>query len=100
MGSTHQRHLLPVPPPPAPNQPPVGADPRHGSTALGPWGDPPLTLFSKGKDDFGTGKGKHFGKDKGTECGKHKTKDKRAFPYKGGPYDVNEEKGGHDFPLP
>ena len=35
----------------------VGADPRHGSAALGPWGDSPLTIFTKGNDDFSKGKG-------------------------------------------
>lgn len=62
-----------------------------------------LTLYSKGKDDLGKGKSKYFGKDKGLEYGKakgkHKTKDKRPFPYKGGPYDVQEGKGGHDYQL-
>ena len=85
------------------DQPPVGADPRHASTGLGPWGNSPLTLFSntaKGKDEFGKGKGKHFGKDKGNEYGKakgkHKTKDKRAFPYKAGRHEWRE---GYDFHM-
>ena len=75
--------------------------------SLGPWGDPPLTLFSntaKGDDnDLSKGKGKTFGKDKGNEYGKakgkHKTKDKRAFPYKGGPHDKGGVKGDQDFQM-
>ena len=84
------------------DQSPVGADPRY-SPALGPWGDPPLTIYAKGTDDMGQGKGKSSGKDKGIDYGKakgkHKTKDKRASPYKGGSYEGHEGKGGQDYPL-
>ena len=93
--STHTPRYQPPPLPSGPpdtvfsDQPPVGADPRY-SPALGPWGGPPFTIYAKGKDDTGQGKGKSSGKDKGIDYGKakgkHKTKDKRASPYKGGSY--------------
>lgn len=48
----------------------------RGSTALGPWSDLPLTLFSKGKDDFGRAKANILERIKASSMaqGKHKTK--------------------------